>query len=117
MRMKLSALFSLLVAGIMVSGCVFHRHKTSAPVPAAASVIITPDASLAGKVFSCNEAGRFAVLNFPIGQMPAVGQTLFLYRGGLKTGEVKISGPQNDNNIVADVVIGDARAGDEVRDQ
>jgi hypothetical protein len=57
------------------------------------------------------------VLSFPIGQMPAVGQGLFLYRGGLKTGAVKIIGPQNDNNIVADVVDGDAQVGDEVRDQ
>jgi hypothetical protein len=35
----------------------------------------------------------------------------------LKAGEVKISGPQRDNNIVADLVNGDAQVGDEVRDQ
>ena len=57
------------------------------------------------------------MLSFPVGQMPAMGQRLFLYRGGLKVAEVKITGPQNDNNIVADVVDGDAQAGDEVRDQ
>ena len=51
------------------------------------------------------------MLSFPVGQMPAVGQELFLYRGGLKTGAVKITGPQNDNNIVADVIDGDAQAG------
>ncbi len=66
---------------------------------------------------SYNAAGRFVVLSFPVGQMPAMGQSLFLYRDGLKTGEVKITGPQRDNNIVADVVTGDAQAGDEVRDQ
>jgi len=117
--MKLSTLLLLLMAGILVSGCIFHRKKTPtpAPVPKAASVIITPDTSLAGKIVSFNDAGRFVVLNFPIGQMPAVGQTLFLYRAGLKTGEIKISGPQRDNNTVADLVTGDAQAGDEVRDQ
>lgn len=118
--MKLRVLVSLLVAGSLVSGCIFHKKKTPktpAPVPPASSLIITPDASLAAKVIRYNPAGRFVVLSFPVGQMPAVGQTLFLYRGGLKTGEVKISGPQDNNNIVADVVTGDALVGDEVRDQ
>ena len=31
--------------------------------------------------------------------------------------EVKITGPQLDENIVADIVAGDAEAGDEVRDR
>jgi len=105
------------MTGILISGCALHKHKTAAPVPKAGSVIITPDASLAAKVVSWNPAGRFVVLSFPVGQMPAMGQSLFLYHGGLKTGEVKISGPQRDNNIVADMVAGQAQAGDEVRDQ
>jgi hypothetical protein len=46
-----------------------------------------------------------------------VDQTLFLYRDGLKVGEVKITGPQKDENIVADLLHGEARAGDEVRDR
>ena len=33
-------------------------------------------------------------------------QILFLYRDGLKVGEVKITGPQRDNDIVADLVTG-----------
>jgi hypothetical protein len=115
--MKLSALVSLLMAGVLVSGCIFHKQKTSTSAPKDSTLIITPDTSLAAKVVSYNPAGRFVVLGFPDGRMPAMGQTLFLYREGLKTGEVKISGPQRDNNIVADVTAGDARAGDEVRDQ
>ena len=62
-------------------------------------------------------AGRFVVLNFPVGQMPKMDQTLFLYRAGLKVAEVKVTGPQSDNNTVADLVTGDAQTGDEVRDQ
>lgn len=57
------------------------------------------------------------VLGFPIGQMPKIGQTLFLYRLGLKVAEVKVTGPQRDSNIVADLVSGDAQTGDEVRDR
>jgi hypothetical protein len=44
-------------------------------------------------------------------------QQLFLYRAGLKVAELKVTGPQNDDNIVADLVNGDAQTGDEVRDQ
>jgi hypothetical protein len=57
------------------------------------------------------------VLNFPLGKMAAVGQSLDLYRRGLKVGEVKVTGPQRDDNVVADLVTGDAEAGDETRSQ
>ena len=76
-----------------------------------------PDASLTAKVASYNATGRFVVLSFPIGQMPKMDQTFFLYRAGLKVGEVKITGPQRDNNIIADLVTGEAQVGDEVREQ
>jgi sulfur relay (sulfurtransferase) complex TusBCD TusD component (DsrE family) len=49
--------------------------------------------------------------------MPKLEQTLFLYRDGMKVGEVKITGPQRENNIVADLVAGEAQVGSEVRDQ
>jgi hypothetical protein len=115
--MKLPVFVSVLMAGILVSGCTSPKQKTSTSVPKGSTLIITPDASLVAKVISFNEAGRFVVLNFPVGQMPVMGQNLFLYRGGLKSGEVKVTGPQSDNNIVADIVTGDAQVGDEVRDQ
>ena len=57
------------------------------------------------------------MLGFPVGQMPKLEQGLFLYRDGMKVGEVKITGPQRENNIVADLVNGEAQVGDEVRDQ
>jgi len=136
--MKLSVIMCLLMAGILVSGCASHKKKvsasvpkastsvsktsksgpkTSASVPKTSSVIITPDMSLAAKVVRYNSTGRFVVLNFPIGQMPGMGQSFFLYHNGLKAGEVKITGPQRDSNIVADLVTGEAQVGDEVRDQ
>ena len=116
--MKLSVFVFLLMTGILISGCATSKTKTSsAPVQKDSTLIITPDESLTARVVSFNEIGRFVVLSFPLGQMPAVGQSLFLYRGGLKTGEVKISGPQRDNNIVADLTTGYAQPGDEVRDQ
>jgi hypothetical protein len=80
-------------------------------------LIVTPENSLTGRVFTYNAAGRFVVLDFPVGKLPAFGQTLFVYRQGLKVGEVKVTGPERDTNTVADLVSGEAQKGDEVRDQ
>ena len=44
-------------------------------------------------------------------------QRLNLYRNGLKAGEIKVTGPQLDENVVADIVAGDAQLGDEARDR
>jgi hypothetical protein len=82
-----------------------------------ASTIITPDASLSGKVSRCNGAFRFVVLEFPIAHLPGVGQKLFVYRDGLKVGEVKVTGPHRDDRTVADLTTGEAQPGDEVREQ
>jgi len=70
-----------------------------------------------GKVATVNAAARFVVLSFPVGHLPQVEQRLNVNRRGLKVGEVKITGPQLDENIVADIVAGDAEPGDEVRDR
>jgi hypothetical protein len=117
--MKWSLCAPLLLAGILISGCASHKPKTSASVPEGSTLIVTPDTSLAAKVIITNPTSRFVVLHFPAGQLPGMGQRFFLYHDGLKTGEVKISGPQDDNNnnIVADLVAGNAQVGDEVRDQ
>jgi len=84
--------------------------------------IVTPDLSLAAKVVSVNDIGRFVVLNFPPHQLPKLGQTLFLYHDGLKVAEVKISGTvaagtldTQNNNVVADLISGSAQIGDTVR--
>jgi hypothetical protein len=113
---------TLALAGMLAAGCAYHKaaHNTKPVKPAVAAApqtIVTPDNSLAARVVSYNAAGRFVVLSFPPGRMPKLEQSLFLYRDGMKTGEVKITGPQRENNIVADLVTGEAQAGDEVRDQ
>jgi len=117
--MKISIFPALLVLALLASGCGLFKYRAAAPPPAAkpALAIVTPDHSLTAKVISYNPAGRFAVLGFPVGRMPRMDQGLFLYRNGLKVGEVKITGPQRDSNIVADLVAGEAQVGDEVRDQ
>ena len=114
-----------LLAGVLLAGCsIFPWHK-KLPRPAPVAVpeaktpppVVAPDNSLSARVAAYNAVGRFVVLNFPVGQMPRPEQTLFLYRNGLKVAEVKVTGPQRDNNIVADLVSGNAQVGDDVRDQ
>jgi hypothetical protein len=118
----------ILLAAVSLSGCAWvkrhtpwhHAAKTGTaaqPAPARPAPIVTPDESLAAKVLSVNTVGRFVVLNFPDGRMPKLEEYLFLYRGGLKVAEVKAVGPQQETSIVADIITGDARPGDTVRDE
>jgi len=120
---------SLLVLALSFSGCAWtqrhlpwhHHDQTPAtktvPDGRQNAAIVTPDESLTAKVLAVNAVGRFVVLNFPNNRLPKLEQHLFLYRGGLKTAEVKVVGPQQDTSIVADIVSGDAQIGDTVRDQ
>ena len=113
---------ALVIAGMLAAGCAYHRPaptaKPATPAAVAPQPIVTPDSSLTARVARYNAAGRFVVLSFPVGQMPKLEQSLFLYRDGVKVGEVKITGPQdNNNNIVADLVTGEAQVGDDVRDR
>jgi hypothetical protein len=78
-------------------------------------VIVTPGGSLPGTVISVNPTGRFVVLRFAMGQLPPLNQRMSAYRQGLKVADLRISGPQRDIHIVADVLAGECRAGDEVR--
>ncbi len=127
---------ALLLAAVWVSGCATKNDAAFQPLSGAADgvpapegapptgktntghqLIVTPEATLTGRVAVYNETGRFVVLDFPIGHLPANEQIMFVFRQGLKVGEVKVTGPQRDHNTVADLVSGEARKGDEVRDR
>ena len=127
---------TLLLAAVWVSGCATKPAPAFLPLADApldgsiqaaapatgkakseAQLIVTPDPTLTGRVAVYNEAGRFVVLDFPIGHLPANEAVMFVFRQGLKVGEVKVTGPQRDHNTVADLVSGEARKGDEVRDR
>jgi hypothetical protein len=49
--------------------------------------------------------------------MPFVDRRFGVYRQGVKVGELRVSGPQYDNNTVADIIAGDCRVGDEAREE
>jgi len=123
----------VLLGCFAVSGCAGRKHKARQPAVSgdaafapltpdvtttnSQKVVVTPENALVGRVATVNGVARFVVLTFPPGRLPALEQRLNLYRKGLKVGEVKVTGPQTDENIVADIVAGDAEVTDEVRDK
>ena len=118
---KLGILGVVLALG-MGSGCGGRKPDVQPqPRPAAAGktgnpsprVVIAGEKS--GKVIKVHSTAQFIVLNFPIGTLPAQGATLGVFRDGLKVGEARVTGPQLDDNVVADLTGGEAQVGDEVR--
>ena len=106
-----------LCAPLLLVGCAGRKAgPVFAPLPDE-KVIVTAETGLQGKIIKMNSEGRFVILNFPIGHLPALEQRMNVYRRGLKVGEIKITGPQMDDDIVGDLLNGEAQAGDEVRDR
>jgi len=114
-----ASLLVVLLGGVMISlGCAGKRgggEQTGVFSGGDPKLIVTPETALVGSVSRSNPAGRFVVLNFQVGRLPAIDQRFNVYRRGLKVGEVKVTGPQHDDNIVADILAGEAAAGDQVR--
>ena len=118
------------IFGFLGTGCA-HRAKQTSPKPVFAEpiapapttnasqpkLIISPEEGLTGTVSKVNAIGRYVVLTFPLGHMPALEQHLNVYHQGMKVGEVRVTGPQLDDNIVADILSGEAAVTDEVRDR
>src|ERR1700722_3645144 len=124
-------LFVSLLAMVLVSGCALWpgHKKQQAPAPPPQNtttniivggkngeekLIVTPETAVLGKVVRVNETARFAVLNFPIGNMPPAQQVMGVYRKGLKVGEVRVTTLRQDNNTVAEIVKSEAEIGDEI---
>ncbi|MGA2174545.1 MAG: hypothetical protein ABSH38_06145 [Verrucomicrobiota bacterium] len=112
-------LAGLLCAVFLGAGCALHKPPAPiAPSPPQAKppeTIITPDFRPVGRVAMVNAEARFVIISFPLGPIPRPGQHLHIDHRGLKIGEVKITGPERDNDTVADLVEGDANVGDEAR--
>jgi len=85
------------------------------PAGSQTNLVITPTASPVGRIASVNRTARFAVINFPVAQVPADGTRLSVFRAGAKVGEIKISGPAQGTFTVGDIVAGSAEVNDEAR--
>jgi hypothetical protein len=129
--MKIAIHLAALLVVLGSTGCFFGKHKAQVPPPAVVDLaspvvaanapvtsntfLVTPDQSVNGHVTSVNQKLQFVVLTFPLGQLPPVESRMNVFRKGSIVGEIKITGPQRDDNSVADIVFGDAQKGDEVR--
>jgi len=122
-----TAVLAIALGALLLAGCAAHRgsgsfsevpnvSKPSVSLPRE-EMSVTADDRLVGKVTKVNAEGRFVVLTFPIGHLPALQQRLSVYRLGLKVGDIRVTGPQMDDSVVGDILAGDAQAGDEVRAQ
>ncbi len=114
--MKNFYLLTVLLVALLAIGCK-HKSAPAKPAAAPAKVVVTADVATGAKVVSVNAVGRFVVLSFPNGDLPKVQHPMFLYRAGLKVAAIKITGPQQGNNIVADLVSGEAKTGDTASEQ
>ncbi|HUD49274.1 MAG TPA: hypothetical protein VMR33_20770 [Candidatus Baltobacteraceae bacterium] len=104
----------VLCAAWLLAGCA-HPKPSGAPAAKLPTPFITPDLRPVGRVALVDSEARFVVITFPAGTVPQVGQPLNVNHQGLKIGEVKVTGPQRDNDTVADLIAGQAYVGDEVK--
>jgi hypothetical protein len=110
----------VLCGAVWLTGCARTGRiaDIQAPVapPKPGEVVITPDFKASGKVVKVNSEARFVILDFAINSVPQPERKLNVYRSGLKVGEIKVTGPERDNNTVADLIAGEAQVNDEVRE-
>jgi len=103
--------------GVAMTPPVAPVNPAPPPPTSPSKLIVTPGHLTTGRVSSVNAAGRFVILTFPLGAVPSSEKRLYVYRGGLKVGEVKVTPPPLDINIAADIIAGECQVGDEVRDE
>ena len=87
--------------------------RETPPATNAASAAVVLPAS--GRVHSVNAGRRFVVIDYTLGGMPELQSVLGVYRSGQKVGEVRLSGPERNGFVAADVVDGYLQVDDEVR--
>lgn len=122
--------WSVLLAALVAAGCASKTtprpaagpptaaaRASAVPAAPASTAAVAPGGPLVGRVASVNPNGRFVVISFPIGALPAADRPLSVYRAGLKVGELKVTRWQLDNLVVADIVAGECRPGDEAREE
>jgi len=100
-------------AALVLAGCAQPKPPPKLPPPRPQQTSVTPHFGTTGRVEMVNAEGRFVVLSFPPGHVPAPGQHWRINHLGLKIGRVTITGPQREIDTVADLVDGAANIGDE----
>ena len=120
MNLKFTHTAAAALLCLALAGCASHPKNAEPafklkPAGDQTNVVIATTGSPVGRIASVNAQAKFAVVNFPVGQVPANETRLSVFRAGAKVGELKISGPSADNFTVGDITAGSAQDGDEVR--
>jgi hypothetical protein len=104
---------------LLLAGCgTTARTKAPPTLPTlSAHSDESPDFRVRGRVESVNRVAQFVVLSFPITSVVPPGVQVSVFREGLKVGILKVTGPQQDQNTIADIVTGDVQVNDEVREE
>lgn len=113
-----------IIAICLAAGCSSGPDKRQAaaapPLPTGpkkAPAEPVADRAFAGTIILVNASARTVVLSCPIGRVPPLGTRMTLYRQGLKVGQIKVTGPVMDYNIVADLLEGEAQMQDLARQE
>jgi hypothetical protein len=78
--------------------------------------IVTPAQPKVGRISLVNPSGRYVIVTYAVGVLPARESRLNVYRGGLKVAELRVTDFSRDLNAAADIVAGECQVGDEVRE-
>lgn len=81
------------------------------------ATIVTPANPKVGRVSLVNVSARYVIVTYGVGHLPAPDARLHVYRDGLKVAELKVSAYNRDIHAAADIVSGECRVGDEVRER
>ena len=104
------------IVAVLLAGCAAQKGSQPAK-PKASPPVLTADLRPVGTVVLVNNNAKFVVIKYPPGPVPQPDHRLAVYHKGLKTAELKVTGPARESNTVADILDGQAEVNDEVREQ
>jgi hypothetical protein len=109
MRFRFRSLPVLIIGVSLLAGCApLRARKKKSPFPAAVAVRVV------GRITLVNEEAHFVLIDTGVAPSPAPGETMKSRLSGVETAELKVSEVRKRPFVVADIVKGEPRAGDEV---
>lgn len=86
------------------------------PAPTRYPIVTVIERSI-GKVTGVNTQAMFVVVDFGFNPLPRPEQRLTVFRTNQAVGTVRMTGAPNGSFMAGDIMSGEARTGDEVRDE
>jgi hypothetical protein len=88
------------------------ESPAATPTNASSAAIVLPTS---GRIERVNLGKRFVVIDYTLGGMPALESLVNVYRNDQKVGELRLSGPEKNGFVAADILDGFIQVDDEVR--